>query len=193
MKYSVPSLKQGCWAITNVLIPRIDAKQGQSPYEHATVVVRDGWISTIAFGIRQSCPEAVGDPEFIDGTDKLLLPGFMNGHTHSSEMWVRGQIGSYPLELWLACLRDFSPGDCESVYLSALHTAYKTLMSGGTALMDHLSPVPDKVVESGSGFLFLLLLFDSHLIHYYSKSWSDCLYSSWHTSLGGSSNRRFGF
>ena len=38
----------------------------------------------------------------INGENKLLLPGFINAHTHSSEMWLRGAIPPFPLELW-AC------------------------------------------------------------------------------------------
>ncbi|PIG92499.1 hypothetical protein [Gloeocapsopsis sp. IPPAS B-1203] len=39
---------------------------------------------------------------FIDGRDKLLLPGFVNAHTHSSQVWQCGLILQRPLEVWLA-------------------------------------------------------------------------------------------
>jgi 5-methylthioadenosine/S-adenosylhomocysteine deaminase len=84
----------------------------------------------------------------IDGQNKLLLPGFVNAHTHSSEMWQRGQIPPTPLELWLAELYDFAPPDPEKIYLSALGTAIETLLSGGTSVVDHLVLIPGKELET---------------------------------------------
>ena len=79
-----------------------------------------------------------GGQTVINGKNKLLLPGFVNAHTHSSEMWQRGIIPPLPLELWIAELYDFTPLDPEQVYLSALGTAVETLLSGGTSVVDHL-------------------------------------------------------
>ncbi|MDB9312636.1 amidohydrolase [Spirulina sp. CS-785/01] len=84
----------------------------------------------------------------IDGRKKLLLPGFVNGHTHSSEMWQRGLIPPYPLELWLGELHEFTPPNPEQIYLSALGTAVETLLSGGTCVVDHLVLIPGKEVET---------------------------------------------
>lgn len=83
----------------------------------------------------------------INGQNKLLLPGFVNAHTHSSEMWQRGVVPPYPLELWLAHLYEFSPLDPKKVYLSALGTAVETLLSGGTSVVDHLSLIPNQELE----------------------------------------------
>ena len=86
--------------------------------------------------------------EVIDGQNKLLLPGFVNAHTHSSEMWQRGMIPLYPLELWIEELHEFSPLEPEQIYLSALLTAAETLLSGGTCVVDHLVWIPGKELES---------------------------------------------
>jgi cytosine/adenosine deaminase-related metal-dependent hydrolase len=48
----------------------------------------------------------------IDGQNKLLLPGFFNAHTHSSEFWQRGMIPPYPLELWLSVRWQRQPRHC---------------------------------------------------------------------------------
>ncbi|MFW6359849.1 MAG: amidohydrolase, partial [Chroococcales cyanobacterium] len=56
----------------------------------------------------------------INGENKLLLPGFVNAHTHSSEFWQRGLVPPLPLELWLAVLQDTAPTEPEQVYLGAL-------------------------------------------------------------------------
>lgn len=84
----------------------------------------------------------------VNGHHKLLLPGFVNAHTHSSELWQRGLIPPRPLELWLAELYDFTPLDPEQVYLSALGTAVETLLTGGTSVVDHLVLIPGREEES---------------------------------------------
>ncbi|WP_445635193.1 Amidohydrolase [Nostoc sp. DSM 114161] len=123
------------FTIQNVLIATAD--------DYATVDVRviDGKTATIAPNL-----EVIGTA--IDGKHKLLLPGFFNAHTHSSEMWQRGIMSVLPLELWLAELYDFAPLDTEQVYLSALGTAVETLLSGGTSVVDHLVLIPGQELET---------------------------------------------
>lgn len=123
------------FTIQNVLIP------DENAYKSVDVQIRDGIIAAIAPGL-----DLVGTA--IDGKNKLLIPGFVNAHTHSSEMWQRGIMSILPLELWLAELYDFAPLDIERVYLSALGTAVETLMSGGTTVVDHLVLIPDKELET---------------------------------------------
>ncbi|MDP5018312.1 MAG: amidohydrolase, partial [Dolichospermum sp.] len=110
-------------------------------YITTDVQVVNGKITAIAPNL-----EIIGTE--INGEDKLLLPGFFNAHTHSSEMWQRGVIPPLPLELWLAHLYDFTPLDVEQVYLSALGTAVETLLSGGTSVVDHLVLIPGKELET---------------------------------------------
>lgn len=123
------------FTIQNVLIATVD------DYATVDVQVVDGAIAAIAPSL-----EVVGTA--INGENKLLLPGFFNAHTHSSEMWQRGAIPPFPLELWLAELYDFVPLDIEKVYLSALGTAVETLLTGGTSIVDHLILIPGKELET---------------------------------------------
>ncbi len=123
------------FTIQNVLIP---VERG---YEAVDVQIEGDKITAVAPGLE------VNDT-VIDGQDKLLLPGFFNAHTHSSEMWQRGLIPPVPLELWIAELYDFSPLDPEQVYLSALGTAVETLLSGGTSVVDHLVLIPGREIET---------------------------------------------
>ncbi|MBG1265006.1 amidohydrolase [Nostoc sp. WHI] len=111
--------------------------------DYATVDVQivDGAIAAISPNL-----QVIGTA--IDGKNKLLLPGFFNAHTHSSEMWQRGIMSVFPLELWLAELYDFAPLDTEKVYLSALGTAVETLLSGGTSVVDHLVLIPGLELET---------------------------------------------
>ena len=116
----------------------ISVEQG---YATVDVQIVDNQISAIAPNL-----EVVGTA--VDGENKLLLPGFVNAHTHSSEMWQRGIIPPVPLELWIAELYDFVPLEPEQVYLSALGTAVETLLSGGTSVVDHLVLIPGKEIET---------------------------------------------
>ncbi|BAY17761.1 amidohydrolase [Anabaenopsis circularis NIES-21] len=123
------------FTIQNVLIATNDA------YTTTDVQVVAGKISAIASNL-----DVVGTA--VNGENKLLLPGFVNAHTHSSEMWQRGIMSVLPLELWLAELYDFAPLDTEKVYLSALGTAVETLLSGGTSVVDHLVLIPGQELET---------------------------------------------
>lgn len=123
------------FTIQNVLIP-VD-----KGYDTVDVQIEGEGIAAIAPQL-----EVIGT--VVDGKNKLLLPGFVNAHTHSSEMWQRGLIPPVPLELWIAELYDFAPLDPEQVYLSALGTAVETLLSGGTSVVDHLVLIPGQELES---------------------------------------------
>ncbi len=105
-------------------------------------------VQVVAGRIQAIAPQLpiVGTP--IDARDLLLLPGFVNAHTHSSEIWQRGCIPPRPLELWIAELYDFAPLDPEQIYLSALVTAVETLLSGGTTVVDHLVLIPGQELET---------------------------------------------
>ena len=123
------------FTIQNVLIPV------EQSYSTVDVQIIDNHIRAIELNL-----EVVGTA--VNGENKLLLPGFVNAHTHSSEMWQRGIIPPTPLELWIAELYDFAPLEPEQVYLSALGTAVETLLSGGTSLVDHLVLIPGKELET---------------------------------------------
>ncbi|HEY9655198.1 MAG TPA: amidohydrolase [Crinalium sp.] len=123
------------FTIQSALVP---VEQG---YETVDVQLVDGRIAAIAPSL-----EMVGT--VVDGRNKLLLPGFVNAHTHSPELWQRGMIPPTPLELWIAELYEFELLDPEELYLSALGTAVETLLSGGTSVVDHLVMIPGREVES---------------------------------------------
>lgn len=110
-------------------------------YETVDVQIKGDRITAIA-------PQLPVNSTVVNGQNKLLLPGFFNAHTHSSEMWQRGIIPPVPLELWIAELYDFAPLDPHQVYLSALGTAVETLLSGGTSVVDHLVLIPGKELET---------------------------------------------
>ncbi|MEQ9232875.1 amidohydrolase [Coleofasciculus sp. E2-BRE-01] len=125
--------------IENVLIPL------EPDYTTVDVKIDADRIATI---VSHSSVNSGESTNIVDGKNKLLLPGFINAHTHSSEMWQRGIIPPLPLELWIAQLYEFTPLTPEQVYLSALGTAVETLLSGGTTVVDHLVLIPGKEIET---------------------------------------------
>ncbi|ASC72547.1 5-methylthioadenosine/S-adenosylhomocysteine deaminase [Halomicronema hongdechloris C2206] len=122
-------------AIRNLILP---TPRG---YETTDLTMAQGRIMALGKHI----PTAA---TWIDGTGKLGLPGLVNAHTHSPEMWYRGLIPPLPLELWLNILYQLPPLTPEQVYLSALWTAAETLLSGGTTVVDHLILTPGQELET---------------------------------------------
>lgn len=126
----------GTFTIKGVLIP-----QQPSGYRSLDVQVQAGLIAAIGVDL-----PVVGLR--IEGQGKLLLPGFVNAHSHSPEMWYRGLIPPLPLELWLEALYGCPPLTPEQTYLAALWTGLETLMTGGTTLVDHLILAPGLELET---------------------------------------------
>lgn len=127
------------FTIENVLIPL------EPDYTTVDVKIDADRISSI---VPHSSINSGESTNRVDGKNKLLLPGFINAHTHSSEMWQRGIIPPLPLELWIARLYELTPLKPEQVYLSALGTAVETLLSGGTTVVDHLVLIPGQELET---------------------------------------------
>ncbi|MDX2244271.1 MAG: amidohydrolase [Leptolyngbyaceae cyanobacterium bins.302] len=132
--------------LSNVLIPDNDS------YTAVDVQISGTQLQTIAPAGSQLSPNELDRADsvtIVPGDDKLLLPGFVNGHTHSSQIWQRGLVRPLPLELWLADVYDAAPKlDLEEIYLGALSTAIDTVMSGGTCVMDHVLLSFDHELES---------------------------------------------
>ena len=136
--------------LVNVLIPSCDDKYGTHVlYERRDIVLRAGKIHAIEPSGSVVPEEGV---EVMDCTERMILPGFVNGHSHSIEHWAKGLIKQLPLELWVLQLLQHEPrgnqgwnGEASfvntpawTVGLSALHAGLEALLSGCTAVMDHL-------------------------------------------------------
>lgn len=126
------------------LIQSVLALQGTT-LQAVDVLLMDDHIHAVAPA--GTLPTALHQ-QIISGQDKLLLPGFVNGHTHSSQVWQRGLIPQLPLELWLANVFNSTPQQLEQFYWAAVSTAIDTVLSGGTCLMDHAYLVPGQEMET---------------------------------------------
>ena len=72
--------------IHNAHVITMDAVSGAKPIV-LSIRIEDGIIAAIGAGLSP----APGD-QIIDGSDRLITPGFVNAHTHSWEMFYK-EIG----------------------------------------------------------------------------------------------------
>ncbi|MCZ2496559.1 amidohydrolase family protein [Xylophilus sp. Kf1] len=77
----------------------------------------------------------------IDLTDRLLVPGLVNGHQHSHEHFQRGRTENLPLELWMHLVRTRIPVVLtpRQVYLRTMIGAIESLRTGCTTLVDDMA------------------------------------------------------
>ena len=106
---------------------------------NTSLLIRDGRIETIAPAAELATCAA---DEVIDASGQLVMPGFINAHTHFYSAFARG-LGKYPpsrnfvevLEnLWWRLDRQLTVEDC---YMSALVSCLDAVKHGTTTLIDH--------------------------------------------------------
>lgn len=108
------------------------------------LLVADGRIAAIG-------PHLAADgARIIDATNKLLMPGLVNAHTHSSETFLRGRYERMPLEIWLLYAYPLLMGpqvDKRLVYLRSALLAIESLKNGVTTLCDDFFDPPGHDIE----------------------------------------------
>ena len=97
------------------------------------VLIEGNLITRIAPGL--SAPEGA---EVLDGTDKAIIPGFINTHTHASMTLFRGYGDDLPLMTWL---QDYiwpveEQMTAHDVYVGAKLACLEMLRSGTTCFLD---------------------------------------------------------
>lgn len=83
--------------------------------------------------------EYVGpDTKVIDGTDRLVMPGFINAHTHLESCYDKGMLDDLPVVPWCERYFSYTYGTLtdESYYWAALATLLACLKTGTTAIVD---------------------------------------------------------
>ena len=130
--------------IRNATLIAMDAIHGAEPFE-ASILIENGKISQI--GADQRPPDGC---RVISGEGKLVTPGFVNAHTHSAEMFLRGRYEKLPLELWLLYAYPFLRGSFPTkriLYLRSMLLAMESLRSGVTTIVDHFFDPPQHDLE----------------------------------------------
>jgi len=119
--------------VRDAMILTLDPRHGTTPIQ-GDVLVDGTRIAAVGVGL-EAGPEA----EVIDGRGKLVMPGLVNAHTHSSETFFRGRYEKMPLEVWLLYAYPLLMGpviDGELLHLRSLLLATESLKAGVTAMTD---------------------------------------------------------
>ncbi|CAN0424775.1 unnamed protein product, partial [Discosporangium mesarthrocarpum] len=119
--------------IRNALVVTLDAHDRTLPA--GDILIENGRISAIG----TVAPEAAARCDrVIDGTDRLVMPGLVNAHTHSPLSVVHGAFDllNHRACMWLfqAYTANRTPRE---VYVSTMLNCIEMLLCGVTATLDH--------------------------------------------------------
>ncbi|MBO8126236.1 MAG: amidohydrolase [Firmicutes bacterium] len=127
-----------------ILSPKPGSDQDWDLIEQGYVLVEGTKIVAVASG--EVPPDLVAD-EVIDGKGKVLLPGFINLHTHAPMTLLRGLGEDLPLERWLE-EKIFPAEDRledDDYYWGSLLAIAEMLLSGTTCFFDMYMGIPQMV------------------------------------------------
>ena len=117
--------------------------EGHRP-ERADLQVCDGKIAAILDPESERLCEPLDTR--VDARGFLVVPGFVNAHTHSPDNLIKGSTPNLPLELWSLHSASGREGRTpREIYVSALLGCIEAMRTGTTTVLDHIrfSPAPD--------------------------------------------------
>jgi 5-methylthioadenosine/S-adenosylhomocysteine deaminase len=85
--------------ITNATIVTMDSSR--HIIENGTIAVRGDSIAYVGTSLREQVPKGFMAKQTIDAKSALVLPGFINGHTHAAMTLLRGLHDDVTLDDWL--------------------------------------------------------------------------------------------
>ncbi len=136
--------------IDNGLLVTCDSED--NVIENGWVAVQNNEIAMIGKTGSETKPEAT---EIIDAEGGIVMPGFINTHTHLPMSLFRGLADDLPLMEWLnnhIFPREATHINPESVYMATLLSCAEMLLSGTTTCCDgyfHEDSVAEAVVKTG--------------------------------------------
>ena len=142
---------------------------------NVTLVIRDGLISEIN---PRSLPADLAKFDIIDGSEKLLMPGLINTHTHLPMVLLRGWAEGVNLQQFLekVWIAEGAIMDADSCALGAELGAGEALLSGTTTVLDmyfHAAATHKAAKEAGLRHIGGPILFDFPAVD--GLEWNDRL------------------
>ncbi|MEZ5666076.1 MAG: amidohydrolase [Alphaproteobacteria bacterium] len=125
--------------IRDATIVTMDARTGCAPVR-GDILIDGAAIAAIGPDL-----QAGEGTEIVDGRDRLVMPGLVNAHTHSSETFFKGRYERMPLEIWLLYAYGMlaaEPLPPRLLYLRSLLLAMESLRGGVTLLCDDFFDPP---------------------------------------------------
>ena len=130
--------------IRQATILAMDAAHGSRPFTGDILVDGD---SIAAIGPALDPPAGA---TVIDGRDRLVMPGLVNGHLHSGETFFKGRYERMPLEVWLLYAYPLRMGPVvplRLLHLRSLLVAAESLKAGVTTICDDFFDPPDHALD----------------------------------------------
>jgi 5-methylthioadenosine/S-adenosylhomocysteine deaminase len=120
--------------------------------EHVSVAIRDSHI--VEIGEHTAMAGAYQAAQTISGAGKLLMPGFVDGHTHVCQQLLRGRSGGHVAMNWTGVLvpweSSLTPQD---VRVSTRMACLEMIKAGFTSFADaggvHMDQAAEGILESG--------------------------------------------
>lgn len=117
--------------------------------ENSNIFIKEGLIKKIWRNGEEV--KGVEADTVLDALNKLILPGLVNAHIHSSDNFTKGLVDNLPLDLYmLKCLPVFSmkPSSPRDIYLRTLISCIEMLKTGTTTVIDDVYHLPFPTKES---------------------------------------------
>ncbi|WP_197376720.1 amidohydrolase family protein [Mycolicibacterium baixiangningiae] len=132
------------YLIEKATVLTMDGATGATPVERS-IRVRDGEIVAVATTLEREPDDVV-----LTGRDRLVVPGYVNAHTHSWEALFRARLDNLPLEHWMLLsypVLGLAPLDPDLIRLRSQLVAIESLRNGVTTLVDDVLEVPGQTED----------------------------------------------
>ena len=111
--------------------------------ENGELWIRDDRIELLGPVGEVARPDDAIDVEEVDVSGRLIIPGLINGHSHSYAALLKGSVDTQPLDIYmLNVIAKNSNRTAREVYVSTLVDCITMIRTGATGVIDHFSHRP---------------------------------------------------